>query len=82
MIPSSENRERIVRLKKGHLEAAEHVGVSAYMILAHVSDGIRNNDLDERSSGETYMSPQLSMRNTDADVITKGKRPKKDYSLK
>ena len=31
--------EPILRLKQRALKAAEHVGVSAYMILAHVSNG-------------------------------------------
>ena len=44
---------RVLRLKKRDLEAAEHVGMPASMILAHLSDGIRSRSLDERSSVNT-----------------------------
>ena len=60
MVASRENwasvanyNERIPRLRKRDLEAAEPVGTPAYMILAHMLNEIRNTDLDERNSGGT-----------------------------
>ena len=60
LIPSRENSasvanyvESILKLKKRDLEAAEHMDTPASMILAHVSNEIRNRGLDERSSGDT-----------------------------
>ena len=38
------------------------------MILAQVSNEIRNRDMDERNRGDTLMSPQLFTRNADADM--------------
>ena len=71
-IPSVANYVvRILRLKKRDLEAAEQVDMLAQKILAHGSDSLRNSDLDER------MSPQLSIRNPEADMITGGQRGKK-----
>ena len=45
--------ERILRLKKRDLDTAEKAGAPAYMTLLHVSDDIRNRNLDERNSGDT-----------------------------
>ena len=36
--------------------------------VAHVSNEIRNSDLDEKNNGDTWMSPQLSTRNSNADM--------------
>ena len=38
--------ERILKMKKRVLEAAEHIGVPAKITLTHVSDEIRNRNLD------------------------------------
>ena len=46
-----------------------------------MTDGLRNKDLDERNSAETWMSSQLSIRNPDADMTTRGQRAKKDSTL-
>ena len=64
--------EQILRLKKRDLEAAEHVK----------KDDLRSRDLVERNSGETWMSSQLSIRNPDEDMITRGQRAKKDCTPK
>ena len=68
--------ERILRLKERDLGTVEYVGVPAYKILAHVSNGLRNRDQDERNSGDTWMSLQLTICNPDVDMITRGQRTK------
>ena len=55
--------ELILRLKKKNLEAAEYVGMPAYIILEHVLDSIRIRVLIKGNSGDTNMSPQLSLPN-------------------
>ena len=43
---------QILKLKKRDVKAAEYVGAPAQMILAYVSDEIRNRDLDEKNNGD------------------------------
>ena len=45
--------ERILRLKKRDLEGAEHVNVPAKLILANMSDDMRNRHLYERNIGDS-----------------------------
>ena len=43
--------EYILRLKKTDFKAAEYVGAPAQIILAHISNEIRNRELDKRNCG-------------------------------
>ena len=46
--------ERILRLKKRNVGAVENVVTLAWIILVHVSNDIRDRDLNERNSGDTH----------------------------
>ena len=64
--------------KKRDLEAAEHLGVPTQMILAHTcARWYTKQGPGRRNNGETQMFAQLSIRNSDADLITRGQRSKK-----
>ena len=47
------------------------------MILLRVSNEIWNKNPDERNNEETYLFPQLSVHNPDADMGKTGQRAKK-----
>ena len=87
MIKSGENWtsvanyvERILRLKERVLENVEHAGLENTCTC--VTRSTKQGPGRKEYSGETWMSPQVSIHNSDADMITRGQRAIKDCTPK